>query len=90
LKYIAEMGLWRSLAAYHVYIFYCLVLASAITISQLRKRGPAPSGFLRAHVVPTFCVVLFYCLLHVFDYTERAYPITEHFRFLAHLFNLTI
>ena len=90
LNYISELGLWRSLAAYHVYIFYCAVLAAAICISQLRKRGPAPSGFLRARVVPTFCVVLFYCLLHVFDYTERVYPINEHFRFLAHLFNLTI
>jgi hypothetical protein len=90
LKYIADLGLWRALAAYHVYIFYCLVLASAITISQMRKRGPAPSGFLRRRVLPAFCVVLFYCVLHVFDYTERTYPITEHFRFLAHLFNLTI
>jgi hypothetical protein len=90
LKYIADLGLWRALASYHVYIFYCIVLASAITISQMRKRGPAPRGFVRGRVLPAFCVVLFYCVLHVFDYTERAYPITEHFRFLAHLFNLTI
>ena len=90
LKYIAEMGLWRALASYHVYIFYCFVLASAITISQMRKRGPAVSGFVRGHVVPAVCVILFYCLLHVFDYTERDYPITEHFRFLAHLFNLSL
>jgi hypothetical protein len=87
LKYISELGLWRALAAYHVYIFYCIVLATAITISQLRKR-PAPTGFFRARVVPAVCVSLFYCLLHIFDYTERTYPITEHFRFLAHLFNL--
>ena len=90
LSYISELGLWRSLAAYHVYIFYCAVLATAICISQLRKRGPAPTGFFRGRVVPVFCVALFYCLLHVFDYTERVYPITEHFRFLARLFNLTI
>jgi hypothetical protein len=90
LKYIADLGLWRALASYHVYIFYCLVLAGAITISQMRKRSPAPPGFLRGRVLPAFWVVLFYCLLHVFDYTERDYPITEHFRFLAHLFNLTI
>jgi hypothetical protein len=90
LKYIAELGLWRALAAYHVYLVYCFVLAAAITISQMRKRGPAPSGFFRGHVVPVFCVVLFYCLLHVFDYTERTYPVTEHLRFFAHLFNLNI
>jgi hypothetical protein len=90
LNFISQLGLWRSLAAYHVYIFYCTVLATAICISQMRKRGPAPSGYFRGHLVPTFCVALFYCLLHIFDYTERTYPISEHFRFLAHLFNLTI
>lgn len=89
LIFIAKLGLWRALAGFHVYIFYCTVLATAICISQMRKRGPAPSGFIRGHLLPAFCVVVFYCLLHVFDYTDRAYPITEHFRFVAHLFNLT-
>jgi len=90
LQYISQLGLWRSLAAFHVYLFYCFALAAAITISQMRKRRPAPSGFLRGRIVPAFCVILFYCLLHVFAYTERTYPITEHFRFLAHLFNLSV
>jgi hypothetical protein len=90
LSYISRLGLWRSLAAFHVYIFYCAVLATAICISQLRKRRPPPSGFFRGHVVPALCVSLFYCLLSIFDYTERTYPISEHFRFFAHLFNLTI
>jgi hypothetical protein len=89
LSYISQLGLWPSLAAYHVYIFYCAVLASAICISQLRKRRPPHAGFFRGHIVPTFCVALFYCVLNIFDYTERTYPISEHFRFLAHLFNLT-
>jgi hypothetical protein len=86
-KYIAQLGFWRALAGFHVYIFYCLVLATAITISQFRRRQP-PSGFLRGRVVPAFCVTMFYCVLHVFDYSGRVYPIQEHFRFLAHLFNL--
>jgi hypothetical protein len=90
LNYIAQLGLWRAFTAYHVYLVYCTVLASAIAISQMRKRRPPPPGFIRGRVVPVFCVVMFYCLLHVFDYTERAYPIKEHFRYLAHLFNLTI
>jgi hypothetical protein len=89
LKYIEDLGLWRAICSYQVYAFYCLVLATAITLSQMRKRGPAPSGFIRGHVLPSLCVVVFYCLLQVFDFTERTYPIRENFRFLAHLFNLT-
>lgn len=88
LHFISELGLWRAFTAYHVYLFYCTVLAGGIVISQLRKRRPPPAGFFRGHVVPVFCVVLFYCLLHVFDYTERTYPIREHFRFVAHLIDL--
>lgn len=89
-KYIAQLGLWRALLGYHVYLFYCTVLATAIAISQARTRRAPPAGFVRGHLAPVFCVMLFYCLLHVFDYPERTYPITEHFRFVAHLFNLTI
>jgi hypothetical protein len=66
------------------------VLATAIAISQARSRHTPHKGFIRGHVVPVFCVMLFYCVLHVFDYPERTYPITEHFRFVAHLFNLNL
>ena len=89
-KDIAQLGLWRAFLGYHVYIFYCTVLATAIAISQVRGRHTPHKGFIRGHVVPVFCVMLFYCVLHVFDYPERTYPITEHFRFVAHLFNLNI
>jgi hypothetical protein len=89
-QYIAQLGLWRAFLGYHVYMFYCTVLATAIAISQVRTRRAPPSGFIRGQVAPAFCVILFYCLIHVFDYPDRQYPITEHFRFVAHLFNLNV
>lgn len=89
-KYVAQMGLWRALTSFDVYLFYCVILATAITISQLRRKAAPPAGFLRAHVWPALCVTLFYCLLHIFDSTERVYPLVEHFRFLGHLFNLNV
>ncbi|HYB60755.1 MAG TPA: hypothetical protein VEH50_04680 [Methylomirabilota bacterium] len=88
LNFIQELGLVRALAGYQVYLFYCVVLATAISISNLRHRAPAPKGFLRGQLWPSFCVGLFYCLLEVFDSTERNCPLAVHFRFLAHLFNL--
>lgn len=87
IDYVADLGLRKAVLGFHVYAFYCLVLAVGIGISQLRKRrsGSASVNWFRRTVVPTFCVVGFYCVLRIFDYPGRTYPITEHFRFCANL-----
>jgi hypothetical protein len=88
LHYIDELGFWNALAGYHVYIFYTIIFAMGIGISQLRKRKYENSNWLRDRLLPAISVVSFYCILSIFDYTGRTYPIQEHFRFLAHLLNL--
>lgn len=90
LDFVQNLGLARALASYQVYLFYCAVLAAAISISQLRHREPAQTGFFRGQVWPSFLVALFYCLLDVFGSTDRSFPLVEHFRFFAHLFNLNL
>jgi len=90
LNLVHSVGLARALQGFQVYLFYCFALATAISISQLRRRGPAPSGFIRGQLLPSFCVVFVYCLLDVFGATERNYPLVEHFRFFARLFNLNM
>ncbi|MCU1241683.1 MAG: hypothetical protein JWO71_2409 [Candidatus Acidoferrum typicum] len=90
LNLVYSLGLARALQGYQVYLFYCFALATAISISRLRPRSPMPPGFIRARLLPSFSVVLVYCLLDVFGSTERNYPLTEHFRFFAHLFNLNL
>ena len=87
-RLIQGLGFWRALAGFQVYIFYSIVLATAISVSQFRHRRPAHTGFLRQRLVPVSCVVFFYCLLNVFDSTERSHSLLEHFRFLGHLFYL--
>ncbi|MGD0902863.1 MAG: hypothetical protein ABR924_07965, partial [Terracidiphilus sp.] len=87
---IRDDGLWRSVVNFQVYLFYCLVLATGLSISQLRKRGPRPPGLIRGVVIPALGVGLFYCLLDVFGSEERIYPLSEHFRFLASLFFVRI
>jgi hypothetical protein len=88
LDFIQRLGVVRALVGYQVSLFYCVALATAISISSLRHRDPAPKGFIRGQLWPSFCVGFFYCLLYVFAASERNYPLTEHFRFLAHLFNI--
>jgi hypothetical protein len=90
LGFIQKLGLAGALANFQVYLFYCVALAAAISISQLRHREAAQTGFIRGQLWPSFLVALFYCLLDVFGSTERNYPLTEHFRFFAHLFNLNL
>jgi len=86
---IPRYGLTTAVMNFQVYAFYCLVLGTALSISQLRRRPPR-SGFIRGRLLPAAWVVLFYCLLDVFGSTQRNFPLTEHFRFLGHLFGVNI
>ena len=88
LNYIKELGFWKALAGFDAYIFYSVVLAAGIAISQLRQRPVKTTSWIRGRFVPTFCVISFFCILSVFGATDKRYPIQECFRFLAHLFNL--
>ncbi len=90
LDFIRNLGVMRALASFQVFAFYCVALGLAVSISQLRHRNPVPAGFLRGQLWPSFSVGLFYCVLGIFASTERNYPLTEHFRFLAHLLNLNL
>jgi hypothetical protein len=38
--------------------------------------------------LPILFLLTVFCILHVFDYVNRTYPLSEHLRFFAHLFNL--
>jgi len=89
LDYIERYGFWRALEGFQAYLFYTVVLALGIGISQLRERRDAATGWIRGRLVPALCVSGFFCLLSVFDFTEKRYAIEDCFRFLAHLFNLT-
>ena len=44
---IRDQGLWQAIASYQVLFFYNAFLATALSVSQLRKRGPKPGGFVR-------------------------------------------
>jgi hypothetical protein len=88
MQFIEKLGFWKALAGFHVYIFYTVVLAVGIGISQLRQRRAERSHSIQGRLVSALCVVGFYCILSIFDYPGPSYSIQEHFRFLAHLFNL--
>ena len=88
LNYVWDLGLWKALLGFHVYACYAFVLGTAIAISQLRSRNAVSQSprWFRDQILPSLSVALFYCLIEIFDYRPRTYPIREHFAFLAHLF----
>ena len=83
---IRNDGLWKALVNYQTMIFYNAALTCGLCISQLRTRKPRPAGIFRGHILPVFGVGVFYCLLSVFEISERVYPLVEHLRFFASLF----
>jgi hypothetical protein len=86
-NYVAELGLWRALTGFQVYLFYTIVLATGISISQLRGKRRQTSWF-RTEVVSRVTIVLFYGLVHIFDDTRRTVSLGAHFAFLFRLFGL--
>jgi len=84
---VAQLGLWRALVGFQVYLFYTMVLATGISISQLRGRRRQTSWF-RTEVVSRVSIVLFYGLVHIFDDTRRTVSLGAHFAFLFRLFGV--
>ena len=89
--YVEQMGLWRAIVGYQTYAFYCFVLGAGIAISQLRQRSRSVhEGWIRQRLMPGVCVASFFCLLQVFNDTERVYTLGSHFRFFFHLFGVDL
>ncbi|MGC2719371.1 MAG: hypothetical protein WA209_07265 [Candidatus Acidiferrales bacterium] len=87
---VARLGFWHAIVAFQPYLLYSTVLGVGIGISQIREHKPIAPGWVRGRALPCLAVTSFYCLLHIFCDPSRTYPIREHFRFLAHLFNLPV
>ena len=85
---VFTLGPWKAIAGYRVYAVYTLLLGCGIGISQLRKPLTAPNQSWSGGALASVRVIGFFCLLHIFDYTGRDHSITQHVKFLLHLFSL--
>ncbi|MBF0502284.1 MAG: hypothetical protein HQM09_19240 [Candidatus Riflebacteria bacterium] len=80
---IIKLGLWNALAGFQTYLLYCVILGTAIGVSQLRSIGRPPQnrGFLS-----TVFVLFFYCLIMVLDDPLRSWSIIDYCSFIINLF----
>ncbi len=84
--FLRDRGLWRGIASYQVLFAYNATLSVALSVSQLRKRGPRPHSFVRRRLIPACGVAFFYILLLVFWSEDRTFTLTQTLRYFASLF----
>lgn len=83
---VAEHGMVGTLLRFESYVFYAVVLAVALVISQLRKRKPRPEdGFLRYDVLPRIGVIGFFALMQIFADETGHLGLAERLDFAASL-----
>jgi hypothetical protein len=92
-KFVAQMGLWRALVGFQVYVFYATALGLGIGISQLRGHGRErlrgdAQWWRRA--LATAGVLSFFCLLEIFDQEGRSHGLGRSLRFFLRLFLIPI
>jgi hypothetical protein len=83
---VATMGLWNAIETYTSYMFYSVVLATGIGISQLRTgAGWKPSPTFLGRVRSFLCVWTFVVCLNVFGDETRVYTLGQRLSFMASL-----
>ena len=85
---IMELGIWGALKAFHVYVFYALLLGTAIGLSQLRNQNRKHSTHWFNIYIATPAIVLgFYCISHIFGLPYSGYGLDVYFQFLVNMIN---
>ena len=85
-QFIQREGLWKALAGYQVLFFYNVVLATAVSVSQLRKHGLNSNSIFRRRILQPSGVLSFYCVLGVFGDESRSHTLGVHLNYLVSLF----
>lgn len=84
---IPTMGLLATFESYTSYLFYCVVLAVGIGVSQVRANtGYRPSASVAGRLGSFLLVWGFVACLHVFSDESRRHTLLERASFLASLF----
>lgn len=87
IKYVALQGPLQAAESFVSYLFYCVVLALGIGISQARMTaGRKPSTTFIGTLWSVLCVWGFFVCLHVFGDEARTFSLSDRLLFFASLF----
>jgi hypothetical protein len=86
---IMALGIWGALKAFQGYVFYGLLLGTAIGLSQLRNqhRKPNPHWF-RTYITAPVTVLGFFGISHIFGLPYPGYGLDVYFQFLMNMINV--
>lgn len=83
---IPQRGLADVLDGLRSFVIYATALSAGIIISQLTATRPKPEdGFVRYEILPRLNVILFFCLLEVFDDVQSGVALSVRFAYLLNL-----
>ena len=89
IKYSADHGFTGQLLGFQSFAFYCLALGVGIGISQMRTRRNKPyQSWVRRRLAPSVGVLIFYCLIRIFDEPDTQFSLGDHFSFFFHVMGI--
>jgi hypothetical protein len=90
IHFVAELGWWKAASGDASHAFYTFLLAIGVALSQMRAHNRERStGWLRGRALPCLWVMLFFCVLHVFDAPlDRVHSIWQRADFLSYLLGI--
>jgi hypothetical protein len=85
----ADVGLIAFFLSFTSYAFYCIVLACAIGLSQVRaSKGYRPSASLIGRMQSFICVWGFVTILQIFGDETRSHTLDDRLHYLFYLFGI--
>ena len=88
---IATIGLSEAISTYTSYMFYCVVLATGVGLSQVRANlGIRPPSGLAGRIYSFLFVWFFVVCLRIFSDESRDHTLGERFSFFMSLFGLNL
>jgi hypothetical protein len=88
---VATEGVGSAVASFTSYLFYAVVLAAGVGLSQVRaNRGIRPAATVTARIYSFVFVWFFVVCIHIFGDGSRIHTLGQRLRFIAFLFGASV
>jgi hypothetical protein len=90
IELVATQGPINAINSFSSYLFYCIILATSVGISQVRvMMGIRPSSSILGRIYSFVFVWIFVACMHIFSDGSRNHSLSERLLFLGSLFGVS-